>query len=61
MEITLEKLEEIIDKARLITTGENDEFTAEDITGILEISTYNWKFKYTNEDLIKLINNNESN
>ena len=51
---SLEDVKKAINMARLISDkSTNDEFGVEDISGLTEICTYDWKNKYSNEDIIK--------
>lgn len=51
---TLEDIKRAISMARLISDKSvHDEFEVEDISGLTEICTYDWKNKYSDEEIIK--------
>jgi hypothetical protein len=52
---TEEDLRKAIEKARDIFDGK-DCFTAEDVSGCTEVCTYNWKFQFSEEAIIKSLN-----
>jgi len=49
---TLAEVKKAIDMARDIFDGK-DYFTAEDVSGCTEVCTYNWKFKFSEDEVIK--------
>jgi hypothetical protein len=52
---TEEDMLKAIEKARDIFDGK-DCFTAEDVSGCTEVCTYNWKFQFSEDDIIKSLN-----
>jgi len=52
---TEEDMLKAIEKARDIFDGK-DCFTAEDVSGCTEVCTYNWKFQFSEDDIINSLN-----
>jgi len=52
---TEEDMLKAIEKARDIFDGK-DCFTAEDVSGCTEVCTYNWKFQFSEDDIIESLN-----
>ena len=52
---TKEDMLKAIEKARDIFDGK-DCFTAEDVSGCTEVCTYDWKFQFSEEDIINSLN-----
>ena len=52
---TEEDIIKAIEKARDIFDGK-DCFTAEDVSGCTEVCTYNWKFQFSEDDIINSLN-----
>ena len=56
---TKEDLRKAIEKARDIFDGK-DCFTAEDVSGCTEVCTYNWKFQFSEDDIINSLNKQDN-
>jgi hypothetical protein len=52
---TEEDMLKAIEKARDIFDGK-DCFTAEDVSGCTEVCTYDWKFQFSEDDIINSLN-----